>query len=218
MLLREPRTSGAWINIIRVALHFNRGITLVGVQSADYDHELLPNVPPPPPPPRPLSAAALPDPMAFSSKPRTGAQTEDSGKRLEIFHYHYVWDGYFKSTWDQAKKLFKIIMVDPDADAAGGGSDAGSGTKFVTVLRDPVEHWLSYFYFYYEPEMKASPTHPVFASEWLTGRSRGHECVVQIFSPEIVAKMSQSQTDGVAHMCVPPRTYDNGAAGLSSFS
>lgn len=79
---------------------------------------------------------------------------------MEIFHYHYVWDGYFKSTWDQAKKLFKRIMVDPsaDADAAGGGADGGSGggTKFVTVLRDPVDHWLSYFYFYYEPEMKAS--------------------------------------------------------------
>lgn len=86
------------------------------------------------------------------------AQTSESGKRVEIFHYHYVWDGYFRSTWDKAKVLFKDIMVNPSADAAGGGgAEAGGGTKFVTVLREPVDHWLSYFYFYYEPEMKASP-------------------------------------------------------------
>eukprot|EP00752_Nemacystus_decipiens_P001803 g1742.t1 len=85
---------------------------------------------------------------------RAAMETEDSGKRVEIFHYHYVWDGYFESTWDQAKKLFKNIMVEPSADAAEGGVGADSGTKFVTVLRDPEEHWLSYFYFYYEPEMK----------------------------------------------------------------
>lgn len=92
-------------------------------------------------------------------------QTTETGKRVEIFHYHYVWNGYFEATWDKAKMLFKDIMVDSSADAGaaggdGGGGEAGSGTKFVTVLRDPVEHWLSYFYFYYEPEMKASRSVP----------------------------------------------------------
>lgn len=88
------------------------------------------------------------------------AQTKESGKRVEIFHYHYVWDGYLRSTWEEAKEHFEDIMVQPGADAAGGVGRAGGGdgTRFVTVLRDPVEHWLSYFYFYYEPEMKASPT------------------------------------------------------------
>lgn len=77
------------------------------------------------------------------------AQTAESGKRVEIFHYHYVWDGYFRSKWEEAKAYFKDIMVEPRADSGG--------TKFVTVLRDPIDHWLSYFYFYREPEMEASP-------------------------------------------------------------
>ena len=60
-----------------------------------------------------------------------------------MFHYHHVWDGYFESTWGEARRLFGEIMAEP-----------ASEINYVTVLRDPVEHWLSYFYFYFQPEMK----------------------------------------------------------------
>ncbi|CAM9624227.1 unnamed protein product [Laminaria digitata] len=33
-------------------------------------------------------------------------------------------------------------------------AEPASDINYVTVLRDPVEHWLSYFYFYFQPEMK----------------------------------------------------------------
>ena len=62
---------------------------------------------------------------------------------MDVFHYHHAWDGYFKSTWGEAKRLFGEIMAEP-----------ASEINYVTVLRDPVEHWLSYFYFYFQPEMK----------------------------------------------------------------
>ncbi|CAM9649257.1 unnamed protein product, partial [Ectocarpus sp. 6 AP-2014] len=92
-------------------------------------------------------------------------ETKESGNRVDIFHYHYVWNGYFESTWEKARGLFKDIMAEPVAPAVAAAAAAAaaavepresssSGTKFVTVLRDPVDHWLSYFYFYYEPEMK----------------------------------------------------------------
>ncbi|CAM9659073.1 unnamed protein product, partial [Ectocarpus sp. 8 AP-2014] len=93
-------------------------------------------------------------------------ETKESGNRVDIFHYHYVWNGYFESTWEKARGLFKDIMAEPVAPAvaaaaaavepgeSSSSSSSSSGTKFVTVLRDPVDHWLSYFYFYYEPEMK----------------------------------------------------------------
>ncbi|CAN0147849.1 unnamed protein product, partial [Ectocarpus fasciculatus] len=84
-------------------------------------------------------------------------ETKESGNRVDIFHYHYVWNGYFESTWEKARGLFKDIMAQPLAPALTAAAvepREGSGTKFVTVLRDPVDHWLSYFYFYYEPEMK----------------------------------------------------------------
>lgn len=70
-------------------------------------------------------------------------QTKERGKRVDVFHYHHVWDGYFKSTWGEARRLFGEIMAEP-----------ASEINYVTVLRDPVEHWLSYFYFYFQPEMK----------------------------------------------------------------
>lgn len=80
-------------------------------------------------------------------------QTKKSGKRANIFHYHHVWDGYFKSTWARARQLFGNIMVEPK-----------SSIKYVTVLRDPVEHWLSYYYFYYHPENHVSDFSSVRAS------------------------------------------------------
>ncbi|CAN0278517.1 unnamed protein product, partial [Scytosiphon promiscuus] len=82
-------------------------------------------------------------------------ETQESGNRVEIFHYHHVWNGYYEASWDKARALFSDIMAQPGAPgASGAGSDVvGSGTKYVTVLREPKAHWLSYFYFYYQPEM-----------------------------------------------------------------
>lgn len=57
-------------------------------------------------------------------------------------HYHYAWDGYYKGTWEQAEAAYKAIMKD------------SSTVNLVTVFREPVSHYLSYYYYYLQPERK----------------------------------------------------------------
>ncbi|CAM9372174.1 unnamed protein product [Ascophyllum nodosum] len=70
-------------------------------------------------------------------------KTRNRGKRVDVFHYHVVWDGFLRMEWRKARSLFEEIMAEP-----------ASSINYVTVLRDPVQHWLSYYYFYFQPEMK----------------------------------------------------------------
>lgn len=72
-------------------------------------------------------------------------QTQDRGERVDLFHYHIVWDGFLKMKWRNARSLFEEIMVATARDI-----------NYVTVLRDPVQHWLSYYYFYIQPETRVS--------------------------------------------------------------
>ncbi|CAN0386062.1 unnamed protein product, partial [Discosporangium mesarthrocarpum] len=66
-------------------------------------------------------------------------QVEASGKRVDLMHYHYAWNGFYKGTWQQAEENYGRIMADPD------------NINFVTVLREPVTHFLSYYYYFIQP-------------------------------------------------------------------
>lgn len=56
-------------------------------------------------------------------------------------HYHYAWDGYYTGTWGYAKEMYRAIMRDP------------TDVKLVTVVREPVAHFLSYYYYFLQPQI-----------------------------------------------------------------
>ncbi|CAM9393223.1 unnamed protein product, partial [Choristocarpus tenellus] len=66
-------------------------------------------------------------------------QVTKSGRRVDLMHYHYAWNGYYKGTWAEAEESYAQIMTDP------------SRINFVTVLREPVSHFLSYYYYFIQP-------------------------------------------------------------------
>ncbi|CAN0564455.1 unnamed protein product, partial [Ectocarpus sp. 12 AP-2014] len=66
-------------------------------------------------------------------------QVAKQGKRVDIMHYHHAWNGYYSGTWDQATAKYANIMSD-QADV-----------NYVTVLREPVAHYLSYYYYFLNP-------------------------------------------------------------------
>lgn len=57
-------------------------------------------------------------------------------------HYHISYTGQYRGTWSDALDCYKQIMRDPD------------NINFVTVLREPRAHLLSYYYYYMEPVTK----------------------------------------------------------------
>ncbi|CAN0161576.1 unnamed protein product [Ectocarpus fasciculatus] len=66
-------------------------------------------------------------------------QVAKQGKRVDIMHYHHAWNGFYSGTWDQARSKYSKIMSD-QADV-----------NYVTVLREPVAHYLSYYYYFLNP-------------------------------------------------------------------
>lgn len=62
-------------------------------------------------------------------------------------HYHHAWNGFYSGTWDQAKDKYSKIMSDK------------ADVNYVTVLREPVAHYLSYYYYFLNPINKASRAH-----------------------------------------------------------
>lgn len=66
------------------------------------------------------------------------------GEPVDLMHYHYAWDGYYKGSWGEAKAMYQAIMRDP------------TDVKLVTVLREPVAHYLSYYYYYLQPDSGVS--------------------------------------------------------------
>lgn len=54
-------------------------------------------------------------------------------------HYHHAWNGFYSGTWDHAKTKYSKIMSDQE------------NVNYVTVLRDPVAHYLSYYYYFLNP-------------------------------------------------------------------
>lgn len=67
-------------------------------------------------------------------------QIEKSGKPVDLMHYHHAWDGFYEGRWADAKAAYKKIMRDP------------SVMKLVTVMREPVSHYMSYYYYFLQPE------------------------------------------------------------------
>lgn len=63
---------------------------------------------------------------------------------MDLMHYHHAWDGFYEGRWDEAKAAYRKIMRDP------------SNMKLVTVMREPVSHYLSYYYYFLQPEMGVS--------------------------------------------------------------
>ncbi|CAM9178607.1 unnamed protein product [Ectocarpus sp. 12 AP-2014] len=65
---------------------------------------------------------------------------EDSGKPVDLMHYHHAWDGFYEGSWAEAKAAYKKIMRDP------------TKVNLVTVMREPVAHYMSYYYYFLQPE------------------------------------------------------------------
>ncbi|CAM9856161.1 unnamed protein product, partial [Ectocarpus sp. 13 AM-2016] len=65
---------------------------------------------------------------------------EDSGKHVDLMHYHHAWDGFYEGSWAEAKAAYKKIMQDP------------TKVNLVTVMREPVAHYMSYYYYFLQPE------------------------------------------------------------------
>lgn len=73
-------------------------------------------------------------------------QIQELGTRVDVMHYHYAWDGFYEGGWADAKAAYLKIMRDP------------SDIKLVTVMREPVSHYLSYYYYFLQPETGVSLT------------------------------------------------------------
>lgn len=58
---------------------------------------------------------------------------------MDVMHYHMSVFGDFESTWRQAEMSYRQIMRKSDP------------VNFITVLREPRSHLLSYYYFYLQP-------------------------------------------------------------------
>lgn len=66
-------------------------------------------------------------------------QIAKQGRRVDIMHYHHAWNGFYSGTWDEAKVKYSKIMSDQE------------DVNYVTVLREPVAHYLSYYYYFLNP-------------------------------------------------------------------
>lgn len=69
------------------------------------------------------------------------AQIQTSGRRVDVMHYHHAWDGFYGGEWNQARSAYQKIMRDPTA------------VNLVTVMREPVAHYLSYYYYFLQPQI-----------------------------------------------------------------
>lgn len=85
------------------------------------------------------------------------AQIEDSGKPVDLMHYHHAWDGFYEGGWAEAKAAYKKIMRDP------------MKVNFVTVMREPVAHYMSYYYYFLQPETGVGSQGGLVVERWPEG-------------------------------------------------
>lgn len=57
-------------------------------------------------------------------------------------HYHYTTAGSFKGPWSRATGMYEKIMQE------------GERISYITVVRQPRTHFLSYYYFFVQPVVK----------------------------------------------------------------
>eukprot|EP00903_Cladosiphon_okamuranus_P005816 g5759.t2 len=74
-------------------------------------------------------------------------QVERSGERVDVMHYHYTVSGSFQGRWAQATAMYEKIMQQNER------------ISYVTVVRSPRAHFLSYYYYYVQPEVQLSVMH-----------------------------------------------------------
>lgn len=61
-------------------------------------------------------------------------------------HYHMTVGEFYAAQWETIDKLYRTIMRDPDR------------INYVTLLRDPREHLISYYYYFLERKHKVGET------------------------------------------------------------
>ncbi|CBJ28709.1 Sulfotransferase [Ectocarpus siliculosus] len=74
-------------------------------------------------------------------------QIEESGERVDVMHYHYTAYGSFDGRWAEAKAMYEKIMRE------------GERINYITVVRSQRSHFLSYYYYYVQPEVQLSVQH-----------------------------------------------------------
>ncbi|CAB1103767.1 ST [Ectocarpus sp. CCAP 1310/34] len=70
-------------------------------------------------------------------------QVQESGQRVDVMHYH-VHEGVWEGTWEDNTNMYQQIMQDAEP------------INYITVVRSPREHFLSYYYYYMQPMNKLS--------------------------------------------------------------
>ncbi|CAB1115715.1 unnamed protein product [Ectocarpus sp. CCAP 1310/34] len=66
-------------------------------------------------------------------------ETKQNGQRVDLMHYHISPRGQYMGTWNEAVTHYRVIMRNPD------------DINFITVLREPRSHLLSYYYYFLQP-------------------------------------------------------------------
>ncbi|CAM9901827.1 unnamed protein product, partial [Ectocarpus fasciculatus] len=70
-------------------------------------------------------------------------QVQERGQRVDVMHYH-VHEGIWEGTWEDNTKMYQQIM------------QYAEPINYITVVRSPREHLLSYYYYYMQPMNKLS--------------------------------------------------------------
>ncbi|CAN0088221.1 unnamed protein product, partial [Ectocarpus sp. 6 AP-2014] len=115
------------------------------------------------------------------------AKTKEDRQLVDIMHYHITTQGQYTGTWDEAVKYYRRIMRDPD------------DINFVTVLREPRSHLLSYYYYYIQPRNQIS------IEEFLmhtAGSSKDHKLLYNPLSAEFGVRTAE-QLDSLISDTLP---------------
>ncbi len=89
--------------------------------------------------------SSLTDAPPYHSGIRRGeCQTHVAGGkgRCDIMHYHLSAFGQYTGTWKNAEVAYRKILRDPEK------------VNFITVMREPRSHLLSYYYYFIQPSTK----------------------------------------------------------------
>lgn len=82
--------------------------------------------------------------VSFVSNPiaTENEQTQRRGRqgRCDIMHYHMSVFGQYKGTWHDVEQAYRKILRDPEE------------VNFITVMREPRTHLLSYYYYFLQPD------------------------------------------------------------------
>jgi len=63
---------------------------------------------------------------------------EACGGPVDVMPHHVIRRAEFSPPWEVTDKLYRRVMRDPDS------------INYVTLLREPREHLISFYYFFYE--------------------------------------------------------------------